>query len=290
MSNLPRVAGLWIGGSLTWLEQLCLTSFVRMGHPTALYTYGDVGGVPDGVEVCDGNTIMANPEIYTHERSGSVALFSDVFRYHLLKNAPDTIWIDTDIYAVRPLETGSPYAFGYETDRQMNGAVLGMPHDCEMLDLLLDLTSDPYNIPEFHNQHAQERHRVAKAEGNPVHASEMPWGVWGPHAVTWAARKAGVADHSQAREVFYPVHFAERNLFFKRPRLVMNMIKPNTLTVHIWGRIKRVSGKRHGGGVPANCWLDRLCKEQDIVPLDAPITSHGRFDFTEAQADDQATG
>ncbi|RED18422.1 hypothetical protein [Pontivivens insulae] len=290
MPDLPRVAGLWIGGSLSWLEQLCLTSFVQIGHPTALYTYGQVDGVPEGVEICDGNDIMPDPEVYTHERSGSVALFSDVFRYHLIKNAPGTIWIDTDIYAVRPIEPETPYVFGYETDRQMNGAVLGMPHDSEMLGMLLDLTSDPYNIPEFHNPRARERHRLAKEAGTPVHASEMPWGVWGPHAVTWAAKKSGNADKAQAREVYYPVHFAERNLFFKRPRLVMNMIKPETLTVHIWGRIKRVSGKRHDGGVPANCWLDRLCQQHGIDPMAAPITSHGKFDFTEDTPEETAEG
>ena len=48
--SLPIVASLWIGGRLSFLEQVCLKSFVDHGHRTILYTYGAVAGVPDGVE------------------------------------------------------------------------------------------------------------------------------------------------------------------------------------------------------------------------------------------------
>ncbi|WP_316015320.1 hypothetical protein [Roseobacter sp. HKCCA0434] len=284
MSDLPRVAALWIGGSLTWLEQLCLTSFVEMGHPTVLYTYGEVGGVPAGVEIRDGHEIMPDPEVMVHERSGSVALFSDIFRFHLMLRAPGTIWVDTDVYCVRPLDMG-PYIFGYETDQgRMNGAILALPPDSPGLKLMLDLTADPYQIPPFFEGRARARLEAAREAGTPVHASEMVWGLWGPVGITWAMRETGEERHAQARPVLYPVHFAERNLFFKRPLLVRRQIVPETRTVHIWGRIKRVSGKRHGGGVPENSWLDVKLKEHGIDPMAAPITSHGKFDYSEDDA------
>ena len=31
MAKLPEIASLWIGGQLTWLEQLCLKSFADAG-------------------------------------------------------------------------------------------------------------------------------------------------------------------------------------------------------------------------------------------------------------------
>ena len=280
MADLPRVAALWIGGSLTWLEQLCLTSFVEMGHPTALYTYGEVGGVPDGVEVRDGAEIMPNPDVYTHERSGSVALFSDIFRFHLMVRAPGTIWIDTDVYCRRPLDLG-PHVFGFETDdARLNGAILALPPDSPGLKLLLDLTADPYQIPEFYEGRGRARMEAAAAAGTPVHASQMPWGVWGPHGVTWALHKSGEVRHAQPRAVLYPVRFTDRDLFFKRPMLVERMMEPETRTIHIWGRIKRIAAKRHGGGLPANCWLDHRLKEFGIDPMAAPVTAHGKFDYS----------
>ncbi|QPH55932.1 hypothetical protein [Pontivivens ytuae] len=290
MSDLPRVAALWIGGSLTWLEQLCLTSFVEIGHPTVLYTYGEVGGVPAGVEVRDGNEIMPDPEVHTHERSGSVALFSDIFRFHLMVQAPGTIWVDTDIYCVRPLPTG-PHLFGYENDKgRLNGAVLALPPESEALALLLDLTSDPYRIPPFYGGEARKELEAAAAAGKPVHAGEMVWGVWGPVAITWAVKETGEVEHAAARPVLYPVHFADRTQFFKRPMLVERQVTPETLTVHIWGRIKRIAAKRYAGGVPERCWLDQKLRQHGIDPMAAPITSHGKFDYgAAADAVDETT-
>lgn len=280
MAELPKVAGLWIGGALSWLEQLCLKSFVDMGHPTALYTYGEVTGVPDGVEVLSGQDILPDPDVYKHERSGSVALFSDIFRFHMIAKAPGTIWIDTDIYCWKPVVLDGDHYFGWESARQMNGAVLGLPADSEMLRLMLDFTSDPYNIPEFYNPTMTADYRAKADAGTPVHAGEMPWGVWGPHCVTWAAKKSGEVKHAQPTSVFYPVPFPDRNIFFRRPALSMRFSEENTLTYHLWGRIKRMAGRRYEGSAPDRSFLKHLLDKHEVDPTAARITSHGKFDFT----------
>ena len=115
MAELPPVGALWIGGSLTWHEQVSLKSFVDQGHPTILYTYDDVKGVPDGVELRDGRQVLDTQNFMTHARTGSVALFSDLFRFHMIAKDPDIIYIDTDVYSIRPIPPDEPYVFGYET-------------------------------------------------------------------------------------------------------------------------------------------------------------------------------
>lgn len=50
---LPVIQSLWIGGSLSVMEQLCITSFLKNGHPFHLYTYEDVKNIPDGTIVKD---------------------------------------------------------------------------------------------------------------------------------------------------------------------------------------------------------------------------------------------
>ncbi len=279
MAELPRVAALWVGGSLGWLEQLCLKSFVDIGQPVSLYTYGEVGGVPEGVDVRDGNAILPTENFITHERSGSFALFSDLFRFHLMVRDPGVIWVDTDIYALRPLDVGLPHVFGYEAGRQMNGAVLGLPADSDALGLMLELTADEYAIPEFVSPAARAAYEARAEAGNPVHASEMAWGVWGPHGLTWALRKTGEERFAQKREVFYPVPFPERRSFFKRGSIIDAFITEDSQTVHIWGRIKRISAKRFGGGVKARCWLDMTMRKHGIDPAEALITTHGKFDY-----------
>lgn len=280
MAELPKVAGLWIGGALSWLEQLCLKSFVDMGHPTALYTYGEVTGIPDGVEVLKGQDILPDPDVYTHERSGSVALFSDIFRFHMIAKAPGTVWIDTDIYCWKPMVLEGGHYFGWESARQMNGAVLGLPADSEMLRLMLDFTSDPYNIPEYYKPAMIAEYRAKAEAGTPVHAGEMPWGVWGPHCVSWAAKKSGEVKYAQPTSVFYPVPFPDRNLFFKRPLLSLRYAEENTLTYHLWGRIKRMAGKRYAGSTPDGSFLKTLLDKHEVDPKQALITSHGKFDYS----------
>jgi hypothetical protein len=59
--NAPRrrpVASLWIGDRLHYLNQLCLLSHLRHGHPTTLYCTDTVSNVPEGIEVRPATEIM----------------------------------------------------------------------------------------------------------------------------------------------------------------------------------------------------------------------------------------
>ena len=40
--NLDRISGLWIGKSLSTLEKLSISSFIKNGHKYYLYVYDDV--------------------------------------------------------------------------------------------------------------------------------------------------------------------------------------------------------------------------------------------------------
>ena len=50
---LAEIRSLWIGGALSRLERVCLTSFLRAGHKVYLYTYDEVLNIPEGVEVLE---------------------------------------------------------------------------------------------------------------------------------------------------------------------------------------------------------------------------------------------
>ena len=277
MADLPPVGALWIGGSLTWLEQLCLKSFVDQGHPTVLYTYGEVQGIPDGVEVRDGRTVVDTDNFQTHARTGSVALFSDLFRFHMIKNDPDIIYIDTDVYSVRPLPGGESHVFGYEfyseenQKGQINGAILRLPQDSPALNGLLDFTKEEYPVPVWlPPRHLNEIKRRADA-GDPMHVSEMPWGIWGPLGVTAYLLATGEARFARTTDVYYPVHFANRRGFAKRPSVVRKQLTEDTRCIHIWAPIKRFCARRHDGVPPEGSYLAQLLKKHSIDPHAAPV-------------------
>lgn len=277
MADLPPVGALWIGGSLTWLEQLCLKSFVDQGHPTILYTYDEVGGIPEGVERRDGREILNTDNFVTHARTGSVALFSDLFRFHLLAADPEIIYIDTDVYSVRPIPGGESHVFGYEfwlEDRQkgqINGAVLRLPQDSPALQGLLEFTKEEYPVPEWlPPRHLNEIRQRAEA-GDPMHVSEMPWGIWGPMGVTAYLQMTGEDKHASPPEVYYPVHYANRRVFAKRPERTYQHLTDTTRCIHIWAPIKRFCARRSGGVPPEGSFLAELLEKHGIDAAAAAV-------------------
>ena len=144
-----RVGALWIGGSLSYLEQLCLKSVVDAGQHIVLYTYEGVTNAPEGVELADANTILPQTGFLRHTRTGSPALHSDLFRYHMLAQHDDLIWADTDAYCVRPFASTTGHFYAWESKHGLNGGVLGLPRDSATLAALLELTSDEFAIPEW---------------------------------------------------------------------------------------------------------------------------------------------
>jgi hypothetical protein len=99
---------LWVEGPLSPLERLCMASFMRCGHPVHLYVYGEVCGVPEGVTVLDGRSILPADRICRYgpaagSGEGSLALFANLFRYALLARHGG-IWSDCDMVCLKPLD------------------------------------------------------------------------------------------------------------------------------------------------------------------------------------------
>lgn len=109
---------LWIGESLSPLELLTLKSFVRHGHAVKIWLYEPLSTpLPEGVEACDANTVLSAEYIFRYQHTnawghgkGSLAGFSDIFRYKLLYMHGGW-WSDMDITCLRPLDFEDEYVF-----------------------------------------------------------------------------------------------------------------------------------------------------------------------------------
>ena len=75
------IQSLWVGERLSTMERLCLSSFVKNGHEVHLYTYSDVEGIPEGVQVKDGSEILPEDMIFMYKEHKSYSAFSN---YHSL--------------------------------------------------------------------------------------------------------------------------------------------------------------------------------------------------------------
>jgi hypothetical protein len=226
---------LWIGDSLGPVERACLGSVLRQGHRLALYCYREPIGIPDGVEICDASRILPESAVLRH-RGGSVAPFSDWFRYELLKRGLGT-WIDTDMYLLRPLDERAEHLFGEQRPGVLNNAVLRLPPSSPALDELLApfRGATPHWLGPRHRMSANLR----KWLSGDSDVGAMPWGTTGPAALTAAAKKFGLSSLALPPAVFYPVPWEDAGWIFNPARSLEAIVTDDTVGIHLWNECIR---------------------------------------------------
>lgn len=281
MARVREVGTLWIGGALSWMEQLCLKSFVDAGQKITLFSYEDIPNVPEGVIRRDGREILDTDNFLKYEKKNSFALFADLFRLHMIRKCPGMIWVDTDVYCQAPMTYESDYVLGFELpgSKRVNNAVLGLPADSDVLRAMLDFTEDQFPNPEFMRPEEREALEAAAMAGDPVHVTQMPWGVWGPLMVTHFIHRFGLTDQVQPLQAFYPVPFPRRREFLRRAEVADMSITKATTALHVWASNKKELGTRHGGLPAPGSWFDRACRKHGIRPGAAPILARGNRQF-----------
>lgn len=284
-----EVGTLWIGGNLSWMEQLCLQSFVDAGQRITLFHYHPVGNVPQGVILRDGREVIDTEEFLKHRRKNSYALFADRFRLHMIRANPGMIWIDTDVYCQHPMEYDSDYVMGFEKPggRRVNNAILGLPADSALLADLIAFTDELYPQPAFVKPSLRAEYRDAAKAGTPVHVADMPWGTWGPNMLSWFVGKHKLREQVQPLEAFYPVIFPQRTKFLRRAEVVDSALTPDTTALHFWASNKAEIGARFGGYPPPGSWFAHAVDRHGIRPENAPLLGRGHSAFAAALADER---
>lgn len=287
MARVREVGTLWIGGALSWMEQLCLQSFVDAGQRITLFSYEDIPNVPEGVIRRSGREIIDTDDFIKYERKDSFALFADWFRVHMIAQNPGLIWVDTDVYCHRPMDYESDYVMGFELpgSTRVNNAVLGLPAESDLTKALISFMDDRYAIPPFLKPGLREEYAAAAAAGTPVHVSAQPWGVWGPMMITHFVRELGLLDKVQPLDAFYPVPFPDRTKMIRDAAKVEAELTERTTALHLWASNKRELGLRHNGLPPAGSFLDKLLKKHGIRPEFAPIKGRAKLVFEAAPPD-----
>ena len=267
------MAALWIGGALSYLEQLCLKSFVDAGQRIVLYRYDEVPNVPAGVALAAADDILPLTGFLRHRRTGSPALHSDLFRYHLLARRGGVIWADTDAYCLRPFATANGHFYAWESATGINGGVLGLPQDSPALAALLRFTADEFAVPAWYDADYRAGLETARAAGRPVHVSDQPWGVWGPHALTHFLKQTGEAAHALPRAALYPFAYEDRRLMLRPGVNAADHVTAATYSIHLYGRRMRARIASHEpGGVPRpRSLVGQLLRRHGIDPALAPL-------------------
>lgn len=273
MTALPEIATLWIGGRLSWLEQLCLKSFADAGHKITLYSYSPIDNIPPGVLAGDANDIYPGEPMLRHARTGSPAIHADMWRLHLLAKT-DAIWVDADMYCYRPFNVDSPYVYGWEKPGLVCNAVLGLPKESPTLRGLLEFFEDEYAIAPWLKPEQQAELQREKEAGTPVHMTAQNWGFTGPASVTYFLQQTGEIAHAAPVEAYYPISFPDRNkmIISRNNDWVDAQLTPQTLGVHFWARRMKPRLEEQENNTPRRgSFMDTLIAKHEIDPAASPI-------------------
>lgn len=271
MNELPKIASLWIGGRLSWLEQLCLKSFADQGHHITLYSYEPIDNLPAAVHAGNAEDIYPAEPMLRHARTGSLAIHADMWRLHLLLKT-DCIWVDADMYCRQPFDLPSPFVFGWEKPGLICNAVLGLPRDSKALLGLLNFFEDEYAIAPWLTPWQQAELVAERDAGRPVHMTEQNWGFTGPASVTFFLKKTGEIAHAAPQTTFYAIPFRDRNHMIIPRFNIEERLTKETHGVHFWARRMKPRLQEKENNTPRKgSFMHGLIAKHNIDPAQAPI-------------------
>ena len=258
--GLP-VQSLWVGDKLSTMEKMSIASFLQVGQPFHLYTYGPVDGVPDGAEMKFAGDIVPKSTI---DRFQNLANFSDYFRYMmLLKNGG--YWTDLDVFCLRLFDFKEPYVFATQDERHtvrqpvgdVTTCVIKAPADCDLLKYCLG--------------------RIAQMD-----TMKTPWAALGPSLLMEAVRHFSFQRYVKPSRIFCPVHYFDIGTNGLAPgpnpgpimgptsgRIVFGS---DTHAVHMWNESNRRAGLDKNA-VPPGSLYERLLRQLGRVPEIVPNTA-----------------
>lgn len=229
------IQSLWIGDSLSKLEQLSIESFLQNGHPYDLYTYSPVENVPLGVAIKDANKIIPYRDLF--EVRGGFSSFSDFFRWKLILDKGGW-WCDTDTICLKPFDFADDYVF-------VGGTGPVGSDDC--------ISSGMFKAPA-----GAEILRWGWQKCVRMSPETMTWGQAGPPLFTQAVHEFKMFDKVVPARLFFPVFYT------KAPEIFVSLAPPEIpeecYSLHFFNEVWRLAETDKNGDYPQSSLYERLKK------------------------------
>ncbi len=240
------IQSLWVGKRLSTMEILSIRSFLHHGHDYHLYVYEPIANLPEGAVARDAREILPESRIFRYKESGSLAGFSNFFRYKLLLERGGW-WVDTDVICLRPFEFPAAYVFASEMIQSgpaaqripvAASAVLKAPAGSEVM------------------AYAWE---VCAAKDPAL----LAWGETGPRLVAELVHKFSLANCLHPPEVFCPLSCHDWQHVLEPARVLP--LSQTSVSLHLWNEMWRDEGRDKDAAYPADCPYTQL-QQQYLCP------------------------
>jgi hypothetical protein len=232
----------WLQRELSPLEHLCLKSFIAHGHRFVLYSYNDVGNLPEGCDLEDARQILPEDSVFAYRSSafaGSVAAFANLFRYKLLHERGGW-WVDTDTLCLKADIPETPYAFAKIDAEQYANGVLKAPDGSALTELAL-----------------------ARAQS---FGSEVEFLGNGPRLLTQLIAELSLEQHAWKTEDFLPLSWGEAlGVLDPDRRDEIAQRAANSTFLHFWTQMLRIYNVLKTVRPPEGSFLDGLYEKYEVA-------------------------
>ena len=258
---LDRLHSLWVGEQLGYVERLTMVSARSVGHPFTLYSYvpEKLRGVPNGVEVRDAKEVVPYKALARYFDGGWATLGTDFFRYAMQAKGLG-YWVDLDLHFIRPIDFHDQYVFGWEHETSINGTVLRLPRDSDMVRELNGISHINWRPPFYGPRKTAVFYWRRIIEGN-IRPENYRWGTFGPMILTYLAKKYRVSKQAKHRSVFYPVRHRDAKLLLGPPEPVESQLTNETRAIHLWNSVLSRLAK---GSPPPGSYIEAACRRHGL--------------------------
>lgn len=197
----PTLSTFWIGPRLPDFQNMCLRSWLAMGHPVQFFSYDPVANVPEGVRVRDAEEVFPRAELDDPARDVHVVIKSDIWRWAMFQKQ-EGIWVDSDVVLVRPIPQPRRLLLGREERGVPCIAVMWWPHDHPAVTHLLDVFHrNGLGIWAYAKPRWKRFQNLVLGRPNSFH--DYPWNHWGRHAVEFFLLRYGLKKEVLGYKSFY---------------------------------------------------------------------------------------
>ncbi len=218
---MSEIKGLWIGPTLSKMEELSIRSFLRQGHSFALYAYSPIQNVPADVILRDANEILPESRIFAYSHGpekGSLGAFANLFRLHLL-HKKGGFWSDLDVVCLRHFDFHEDFVFSSE--RTLTRSVTKIHNG---------ILKAPQGSPFLASC-------IASAEALDI--SKIRHGENGAKVLSEEIERFGLGNYVQSPSVFCPIDWWNTSEFINRS--TNNQDFTGSFSIHLWGELWRRS-------------------------------------------------
>lgn len=198
--------------------------------------------MPEGIRVLDAAEVLPRSQVIRY-RNGSVALFSNRFRYELLRRGAGT-WVDGDVYLLKPLDGAGDYLVGEQAPGELGTAVLRMPPSSPILESLLEPFAEKRVPAWLTGPTARLTAHVRRLLTGRTGIAAMPWATTGPNALTALARPQLALIGPLPPAILYPVAWPNAEWIARQDIRLEDVVAPETVAIHLWNeRIKHLKDR-----------------------------------------------